>query len=81
MSQVGSGALPIGMLPSAALAIEPTGPKKQASRALRQLAAAFRGLPTPVIGRIHDGLYLLDMRCLDDEDGFARDVATIDVKR
>ncbi len=77
MSQVGSGALPLDTLPSAALAIDPVGPKKKAPQVLRVLTAAFRSLPTPVIGRINEGRFLLDMRCLDDEEAFARDVATL----
>jgi L-seryl-tRNA(Ser) seleniumtransferase len=81
MSQVGSGALPLDTLPSAALAITPVGPKKKAPQVLRDLTAAFRSLPTPVIGRIHDGRFLLDMRCLEDEEAFARDVATLALNR
>ena len=33
-------------------------------------AAAFRGLPIPVIGRMHEGAFILDLRCLDDEAAF-----------
>jgi len=77
MSQVGSGALPLDSLPSAALAIKPVGAKKKAPRVLRDLTAAFRSLSTPVIGRINDGLFLLDMRCLEDEEEFARDVTRL----
>ena len=36
------------------------------------LAAAFRALPVPVIGRIADGALLLDLRCLEDADGLPR---------
>jgi L-seryl-tRNA(Ser) seleniumtransferase len=64
-SQVGSGAVPVATLPSAALAIRvasgASGPKLEA------LAAALRKLPVPVIGRIHAQALLLDLRCLDDE--------------
>lgn len=55
-AQVGSGAAPTAALPSVALAI--TG------RSLETLAAAFRELDEPVIGRIGDGALLLDLRCL-----------------
>jgi L-seryl-tRNA(Ser) seleniumtransferase len=68
-------------LPSAALAISPIGPRKKAPRVLRDVAAAFRSLPTPVIGRIHDGRFLLDLRCLEEEEAFARDVATLAFER
>jgi L-seryl-tRNA(Ser) seleniumtransferase len=65
-SQAGSGSLPQSEIPSAGLAITAKGGKRAAAR----LAAAFRRLPVPVIGRIHDGALLLDLRCLDDEAGF-----------
>jgi len=68
-SQIGSGSLPVDRLPSAALALTPAR-KSGAGKALAALAAAFRALPTPVIGRLHDGALLFDLRCLDDEAGF-----------
>ncbi len=61
-SQIGSGALPTRRIASAGLAIRPGGDR---------IAAAFRRLPVPVIGRIHRGALLLDLRCLQDEAGFA----------
>jgi L-seryl-tRNA(Ser) seleniumtransferase len=67
-SQIGSGALPLESLPSAALAALPPGKAK--GRALESLAAGLRGLPVPVIGRIRDDALLLDLRCLEDEAGF-----------
>lgn len=69
-SQVGSGALPVERLPSFALQLTPKGPKRARDRALRQLAAAFRALEVPVIGRIHDGALIFDLRCLEDEAAF-----------
>jgi L-seryl-tRNA(Ser) seleniumtransferase len=70
-SQIGSGALPLETLPSAALAIRPIGRKgKGAGSRLEALAAAFRSLPVPVIGRIRDGALFFDLRCLDNEEGF-----------
>jgi L-seryl-tRNA(Ser) seleniumtransferase len=67
-SQIGSGSLPVDLLPSYALRIALSG-KRGSGRALEALAAALRGLPLPVIGRIADGTLLLDLRCLDDEAG------------
>ena len=61
-SQIGSGALPVETLPSAALAF--TG---QGGEAPEKLAARLRALPVPVIGRIRDGALLLDLRCLPDD--------------
>lgn len=64
-SQIGSGALPLDTLPSAGLRIEgPTG------GALNALSAALRALDVPVIGRIEEGVLLLDLRCLEDDAGF-----------
>jgi len=71
-SQIGSGALPVDLLPSTALAIRPAGVAgKRGGGWTNRLAAAFRALPTPVIGRISDGAFILDLRCLEDEAGFA----------
>ena len=64
-SQIGSGSRPVDLLPSAAVALRVPG-----GRALASLAKAFRQLPTPVIGRLHDGALLFDLRCLEDEAGF-----------
>ncbi|MCU4182194.1 L-seryl-tRNA(Sec) selenium transferase [Bosea sp. BH3] len=68
-SQIGSGALPLETLPSAALALKPAG--KASGAAVESLAAAFRALPLPVIGRIAQGALVFDLRCLEDEAAFA----------
>ena len=74
-SQAGSGSLPESEVPSAGLAIRPKAGKRAAGR----LAAAFRRLPVPVIGRVHDGALLLDLRCLDDEAGFTAQLERLDM--
>ena len=61
--QIGSGALPVDLLPSFALSVKGKG--------LGKLAAAFRQLPIPVVGRIEDDTLLFDLRTLDDEEAFA----------
>ena len=71
LSQIGSGAMPVDLLPSHALRFEPVGPKRGFGRALADLAARLRALPVPVIGRIADNALWLDLRCLEDEVGFA----------
>jgi L-seryl-tRNA(Ser) seleniumtransferase len=68
-SQIGSGALPTRTIRSAGLALRPAA-KAGAGSALQRVAAAFRALPVPVIGRIQDDSFCLDMRCLDDEAAF-----------
>jgi L-seryl-tRNA(Ser) seleniumtransferase len=79
-SQVGSGALPVDALPSAGLAIRPKTNKRGSGAALRRLAEAFRSLPIPVIGRIHEGRFVIDLRVLEDEVAFARQLQFLDIK-
>jgi L-seryl-tRNA(Ser) seleniumtransferase len=69
LGQIGSGSLPVELLPSAGLAIAPVG-RQGIGRALDGLAAALRGLPVPVIGRIASDKLLLDLRCLEDSAPF-----------
>jgi len=69
-SQTGSGALPTKTIPSVGFAIRPRTGKRGAGAALERLAAAFRRLPVPVIGRLQDGALILDLRCLEDVDTF-----------
>jgi L-seryl-tRNA(Ser) seleniumtransferase len=72
--QIGSGALPLETIPSAGLAI---APRATGGAAIERLAAAFRRLPTPVIGRIEHGRLILDLRCLDDALGFTDNLARL----
>ncbi len=65
-SEAGSGSMPSDRLPSFGLAIKP----RRRSPALQSVAAAFRSLPVPVIGRIHAGALVLDLRTLEDEQRF-----------
>jgi L-seryl-tRNA(Ser) seleniumtransferase len=67
-SQIGSGAMPLETLDSAGLAMTPADGSR--GNALDQLAKRFRCLPMPVIGRISEGRFLLDLRCLEDEKIF-----------
>ena len=66
-SQVGSGALPLQTLPGYGLKITAAN---ASGAALTALAASMRRLPIPVIGRINNGTYVLDLRCLDREESF-----------
>ncbi|MEC7535702.1 MAG: L-seryl-tRNA(Sec) selenium transferase [Pseudomonadota bacterium] len=78
MSQIGSGALPVEALPSAALALSPDSPnKKGRGRVLKRLATELRNLSVPVIGRIEDDRLLLDVRCLEDEEGFVAQLSQL----
>jgi len=71
-SQVGSGALPVDTLPSAGLRITGAG-----GDAPQRLSARLRALPVPVIGRIHDGALLLDLRCLDEDEALLATLAEL----
>ena len=69
-SQIGSGALPVDLLPSAGLSIKPLFEEKKnktaRSKALNQIAENFRKLPVPIIGKLNNGAIVLDLRCLEN---------------
>jgi L-seryl-tRNA(Ser) seleniumtransferase len=67
-SQIGSGALPVSSLSSAALALRPLAARS--GSAVESLARDLRAMPIPVIGRIEAGCLILDLRCLEDETAF-----------
>ena len=58
--EVGSGAVPALPLASRALAVE------HAEVSAERIAARFRAARPPVLGRIHDGRFLLDLRGIFD---------------
>lgn len=66
-SQIGSGALPVDLLPSQALSLTPLAAR---GRAVERLASRFRDLPIPVIGRVHQGALLFDLRALESVEEF-----------
>jgi L-seryl-tRNA(Ser) seleniumtransferase len=76
-SQIGSGALPVELLPSTALALAPLKRGRGEGTALKRLAAAFRALPIPVIGTISDGALKFDLRCLENEREFIDQLAPL----
>lgn len=67
-SQIGSGSLPVDRLPSVALSITPATQQRAKGKAVAKMAAAFRALPIPIIGRLSDGALLLDLRCLENAE-------------
>jgi L-seryl-tRNA(Ser) seleniumtransferase len=73
-SQIGSGALPLDTIPSAGFVIRSLA----GGSALDRFSAALRSLKRPVIGRIEDGVLILDLRCLTDEGGFLSALSTLD---
>ncbi|MCY3743929.1 MAG: L-seryl-tRNA(Sec) selenium transferase [Candidatus Poribacteria bacterium] len=60
--QIGSGALPVETLPSVALVLEPS------ETSAETLAAQFRNATIPIIGRIKDGLFWLDLRTVYERE-------------
>ena len=65
LSQVGSGSLPVDLLPSAALHCRPASGHDES---LRRLQQSLRDPPVPVVGRLHKGSLWLDLRCLEVKD-------------
>jgi len=74
-SQIGSGSLPVDRLTSRGIAVSRAAPKQGPSA--DRIAAAFRALPRPVVGRIQDDAFVMDLRCLDDETGFIDQLAQL----
>jgi len=77
-SQIGSGALPLETIPSAGIGIRPTA-QRRTGRALGDLTDAFARLRIPVIGRIENQAFIIDLRCLDDEVGFIANLASLEL--
>ncbi|MGF6174822.1 L-seryl-tRNA(Sec) selenium transferase [Ensifer sp. 4252] len=69
-SQIGSGALPVDTIQSAGLRIEAAS-----GSALEALAALFRSLSRPILGRLQEGALILDLRCLSDETEFLKSLS------
>ena len=66
-SQIGSGALPLDLLDSSSLVLKPLADEGKSDAKLQSLVKKFRGLSTPIVGRLHDGKLIFDLRCLEDE--------------
>lgn len=78
--QIGSGSLPVESLDSVALAITPKTGRRGTGGALKRLAAAFRALPIPVLGRITDDALHFDLRCLEDEAAWLGQLADLRIR-
>ena len=72
--QIGSGALPVDLLPSAGLVIKPLV-TRGAGNTIKTLQIMLRNLPMPVIGYVRDGALNLDCRCLEDELAFTKQLS------
>ncbi|HEY2664084.1 MAG TPA: L-seryl-tRNA(Sec) selenium transferase [Candidatus Binataceae bacterium] len=73
LAQIGSGAAPTEMLESRALRV--THPRYSAD----WIARHFRRARPPIIGRISDGAFLLDLRGVEDAASLASEFEPIDV--
>src|SRR5262249_36372708 len=60
-SQIGSGALPTEEIPTKVIAIE------SATLGAERIAEKFRRTDPPIVGRIKDGRFLLDLRAVFDD--------------
>ncbi|MBL4820768.1 MAG: L-seryl-tRNA(Sec) selenium transferase [Gammaproteobacteria bacterium] len=78
-SQIGSGALPLELLESTAVVIDPVASKGATDVVLHRIALAFRKLPKPVVGRIRDGRLIFDLRCLHDLPEFTRQLSELEL--
>lgn len=78
-SQIGSGSLPLDLLPSKAILIRPMQRKGDGDW-LQNTCQSLRQLPVPVIGRIKEGAVMLDLRCLEDEAGFIRQLHLLEIR-
>ena len=77
-SQIGSGSLPVDLVESHGIAV--TAPGKRRNALAAEISAAFRALPVPVVGRISDGAFIMDLRCLEHEDEFVEQLKYLDLK-
>ena len=77
-SQIGSGSLPVDLLPSAGIAVTAPGKRRNALAAM--ISGAFRALPVPVIGRVNDGAFIMDLRCMEHEDEFVEQLKHLDLR-
>ncbi len=75
-SQIGSGSQPLRTIESAGISIRPSG-RAKAGVTPREIAAAFRALPVPVVGRIQRGSFILDLRTLEEESTFIAQLAEL----
>jgi L-seryl-tRNA(Ser) seleniumtransferase len=72
--------LPLETLPSLAIAMKPYT-ERGSGHLLNGLTAALRALPVPIVGRIEDDALLLDLRSLEDVDGFIANLAMLKLDR
>ena len=65
-SQIGSGSLPVELLPSYGVEISSKNLKRNSNKLLQSISKKFRELPIPVIGRLSKNSLIFDCRCLEN---------------
>ena len=65
-SQIGSGSLPVELLPSYGVEISAKNLKRNSNKLLQSISKKFRELPIPVIGRLSKNSLIFDCRCLEN---------------
>jgi L-seryl-tRNA(Ser) seleniumtransferase len=68
----------VDLLPSSGIALAAPGNRRSALAAA--ISSAFRALPRPVVGRVKDGAFIMDLRCLEDESAFLAQLPQLDLK-
>ena len=66
-SQIGSGSLPVELLPSYGIKISALNIKRNSNKFLQNMSKKFRELPIPIIGRLSKDSLIFDCRCLESE--------------
>jgi L-seryl-tRNA(Ser) seleniumtransferase len=77
--QIGSGSLPIENLHSFAVKLTPHK-KRGKGKALKEITTKLRALPAPIIGRVHNDSLWLDLRCLENENEFLKQISMLTIK-
>ena len=65
-SQIGSGSLPVELLPSYGIKISAKNLKRNSNKFLQNISKKFRELPIPIIGRLSKDSLIFDCRCLEN---------------
>lgn len=79
-SVIGSGALPTRTVASRGLSIKPLELEERSAIKIGTIAKAFAHLPTPVIGRTHNGAFILDLRCLENAEDLSGLLEHLEIK-
>ena len=77
-SQIGSGSLPVALLPSSGIKISAFN--KNDKKFIYNLSKKFRELPIPIIGRLHKDSLIFDFRCLENEDLIIKQLSKLNLE-